>query len=168
MADILTSNNFNIVGEVPVAGVVTKAAQNDIVVLPHAGVRNVVATLYTGAAETTSYATLTVSGTFTAASTQIAYTGATADSRMSGGYYVITSSGEIMYVVKDTGYAGTSGTITVKRGALGTTASSTGVANGNTLYIMSSIVLDKSGTTGTVFLNYSPLPPDPNTKLYGA
>lgn len=173
---VLTETNFNLVGEVPVVARVKKAAQNDTFVIPHAGARNITAKLYTGADETIIYDTIRIDNdeagavAYDETSTSIIYDGGTAKSRPAGGYYCMTDEGEIIYVMKDSGYDGATGTLTVKRGCLGTTAgaSGAGVADNDYLYVLCSLKLSKETTTGYVIVNYVPLPPDPNTKMFSA
>jgi hypothetical protein len=82
-------------------------------------------------------------GAYAATATSIAYDTATASTRTAGGYYLFNpATGEMIYVVVDSGPTGTSGTLTVRRGALGTTAST--VTDNHYLIIMNSIVLTGS------------------------
>jgi hypothetical protein len=82
----------------------------------------------TGAVMTQTYATLNVhnKGTaYTATTTEIVYNEASPASttRLTGGFYVQhATTGEIMWVFNDSGYTADTGTLTVYRGALGTTA----------------------------------------------
>jgi len=102
---------------------------------------------------------------YTATSTTIAYDGAAA-TRITPGY-ALTASGEIIYIIADSGKASTSGNLTVRRGCLGTTASATGVADNDPLYFLNQIVLTDSAV-GVVFLVVLPLPADPGTPLFKA
>lgn len=170
---VLTENNFNLVGEIPVVAYVKKAAQNDTFVIPHAGARNITAKLYTGTDEVVTYDRIQIANAGTAygsATTTLAYDNGTANGRLPGGYYVFTDEGEAIYVIKDSGYDGTSGVLTVKRGALGTTpgANGAGVANDDYLYVTCALKLATETTTGYVVVNYTPLPEDPDTNLLGA
>lgn len=170
---VLTENNFNLVGEIPVVAYVKKTAQNDTFVIPHAGARNITAKLYTGADESITYDTIQIANAGTAygsATTTLAYDSGTANGRLPGGYYVFTDEGEAIYVIKDSGYDGTSGVLTVKRGALGTTpgAAGAGVENNDYLYVTCALKLVTSTTTGYVVVNYTPFPEDPDTNLLGA
>lgn len=146
----------------------TKATQSDWTILDCAGTLMFSTRLVTGALETPTYPTLTsdeaVDG-FTAAETAIVYDGATANTRPSGGYYVrVGTTGEILYVYTDSGYNAASGTLTVRRGCLGTTAAA--IPNDTTLYILSTIILG-SVTTGQALITYLPLPDDPATQIFG-
>lgn len=102
---------------------------------------------------------------YTATSTSIVYDGAAATRKVPG--YVMTASGEIMYVIADTGKATTGGTLTVRRGCLGTTASATGLANNDPLYFLNQLVLTDSAV-GLVILTVVPLPADPGVPLFSA
>lgn len=94
--------------------------------------------------------------TYTATATTIAYNNATASTRESGGYYLLNpATKEMMYVVADSGYSSTSGNLTVRRGVLGTTAST--VTNDHYLIIMQSLVLT-SATVGQEVVFYIELP----------
>lgn len=146
----------------------TKVTQSDWTLLDCAGTLAFTARHVNGSLETPTYPTVTadeaVDG-FTAAETAIAYDGATANTRPSGGYYVRNgTAGEILYVYSDSGYTGASGTLTVRRGCLGTTAAA--IANDATLYILSTIILG-SATTGPALITYLPLPDDPATQIFG-
>lgn len=164
----ITPTYFTNVGETTISAKVTKVTQNDWVVLPESGVIDFGGVVYTGAVETFLYTTVTVnnaSTAYTATTTTIAYDGATALQRPSGNYYLLTTGGEIIYVISDDGYDSTSGNLTVRRGCLGTTASATGVANNNVCYVMNSLVLG-SATTGSVLLSYKALPVDPGVNFF--
>jgi len=167
-AAALTETNFKDLSGITVIARAVKVTQNDWIVLPGPGVIPLAAVLLTGGAETLAYPTLTVNNTGTAYDTDdttIAYDGATALTRASGGFYVMTSSGEILYVTADSGYDGAAGNLTVRRGCLGTTASATGLADGNTLYVLSSLTL-ASATTGPVTVVYKTMPEDPGVDLF--
>lgn len=165
---IKAETNFSDLSGISVIARVVKAAQNDVIVLPYPGVIPLAAVLPTGGAETTTYPTLTVNNSgdaYDGDSATIAYDGATASTRPSGGYYVLTASGEILFVTADSGYDGAAGNLTVRRGCLGTTASGTGLADGNTLYVLCGLTL-ASATTGPVTVVYKALPEDPGVGLF--
>ncbi len=168
-AAAIAETNFNKLPGYLVISRLVKATQHDWIVLPFKGVLPLKATLATGGEETLTHKTLTVKNTETAydaATTSIAYDGATAASRTATDYYVRSSSGEILLVGADDGAATTEGTLTIKkRGCFGTTAAATGLANDNTLYILQTLTLTGE-TTGIVDLVYMPLPDDPGVKLY--
>jgi hypothetical protein len=148
---------------------IQKVTQADWVILPEAGaLLDGPVELPTGAPETITRPTLTIDEAvdgYTAAETSLAYDGATANTRNATGYYARhATSGEIIYVYTDTGYAGASGVLQVRRGALGTTPAV--MANNDVLYILSSFILG-AATTGPVTLKYTPLPQDPGINLFG-
>ena len=82
-----------------------------------------------------------------------------------GGYYVLSTSGEILFVYADSAAAGAAGNLTVRRGCLGTTASLTGVGDDDVLYVLCSVTLS-SNTTGIVNFSYYELPSDPGVDYY--
>jgi len=99
----------------------------------------------TGAAMAIAHGTFQVlnGGTaYTATTTSIVYDTDSPDSttRLSGGYYIETTSGEYIYVLNDSAPTANTGTLTVVRGCLGTTASATGLATTNVLQIKNVIV----------------------------
>ena len=97
-------------------------------------------------------------------STAITYDGATANDRLSGGFYVRNSnSGEVMYVKSDSGYAGTSGTLTVVRGALGTTPAA--IANNDYLFVLNSLHFT-GAAVGTALIGYFALPELTKAKVF--
>ena len=165
---ILTETVFSNKAESRTSGRVLKAAKDDIIVFGVPGIQDFRATLYTGAAEAGTYPTLTVNNggvAYTAESTTIAYDGATANSRPTGGYYVLSTSGEILFVYADSGAADVAGNLTVRRGCLGTTASATGLANNDVLYVLCSVTLS-TNSTGIVNFSYYELPSDPGVDYY--
>ena len=88
--------------------------------------------------------------------TAITYDGGTANQKTSGSFYVRNSrSGEVMFVKSDSGYASTSGTLTVVRGCLGTTAAA--ISNNDYLYVLNSLVMT-GAATGTALIGYFELP----------
>ncbi len=165
---ILTETVFSNKAESRTAGRVVKSAKDDIIVFGVPGIQDFKASLYTGASEAGTYPTLTVNNggdAYTSESTTIAYDGATADSRPIGGYYVLSTSGEILFVYADSGADDVAGNLTVRRGCLGTTASATGLANNDVLYVLCSITLS-ANTTGIVNFSYYELPSDPGVDYY--
>ena len=71
-------------------------------------------------------------------------------------YYILTAGGEVIEVTADTGAATTTGTLTVVRGRLCTTASATGLANGNVCIILNQVFLSSS-TVGPALIYASPM-----------
>jgi hypothetical protein len=146
---------------------ITKVTQNDWVLLPDPGGFIVASRNYNGTPETLSNKKVDAvhDTSYAATDTAIVYDGAAANTRSAGGFYILNAtSGEIMYVSNDSGYTTTTGTMTVRRGCLGTAAAA--IANNAELYILNSWVLG-SATTGPTELVYIPLPADPAVKIYG-
>jgi hypothetical protein len=159
---------FNYNGNIPVIFSFTKVTQADWVVFgDYPGVINCRGTLYTGADEATlTYGTAAInnSGTaYTATSTSIVVASGTI-TRVPP-YYVLTTAGEIMMVLSETAADNAASTWTVKRGCLGTTASLTGVAHTNTVYILNIIVWG-AATSGKIHGSFIPLPEQPTPGVF--
>ena len=160
---------FVIVGETPITTSFTVSTQNDWVVFPCAGVLHLEGvTVYDGGLETSTYThpTLTVNNGagYNTSATSIAYDGATANTRKAAGYLVVNdATGEIMYVEKDSAPTSTSGTLTVRRGALGTEPAV--ITDNDVLYVLCTVVATSSNT-GTHFVRYHKLPDDPKVLFY--
>lgn len=105
----------------------------------------------------------TVTTTATATTTSIAVTGATIT--RSATFYVITAGGEIMEVTADSDTASATPTWTVRRGALGTTATATGLAATNVVGIMN-ILFMPANNVGPNMMVVFPLPQDARTKPF--
>lgn len=144
----------------------TVAAQNDAVKFSEVGVipffvnmqKNTTTTATSGGTNVEwRYAEVCASAANAdVASTAIAYDGGTAAERTSGSFYVRNSnSGEVMFVKADSGYTGTSGTLTVVRGCLGTTAAA--VTNKDYLFCLNSLVFS-GAAVGTALIGYFALP----------
>jgi hypothetical protein len=107
--------------------------------------------------------------TIAAGTTAITYDGATANTRGHNNYYIkCTATGEIMYVVHDSGYDSTSGTFTVIRGALGTDQGA--LADNDDLEILNSVIITYPApnvNTSVVHLLYHELPSDPYAQVWG-
>jgi hypothetical protein len=164
----ITEKVFNYNGEIPVIFRFTKATTADWVVFGnYPGVLNCRGTLYTGADEATlSFGTAAInnSGTaYSATSTSIVI-GTAAITRVPP-YYIQTTSGEIILVLTDSAPTTSAGTLTVQRGCLGTTASLTGLAHTNTVYILN-IVVFGAATTGVVTGRFTPMPTNPGAQLF--
>lgn len=175
-ADITTKYDLQMMHIIPDVIKVTKATQSDWLSLTkYPGVFVLADHVFTVAngANTNSTETITYgvglvnngSTAYTATSTSIVYDGASATRILPG--YVMTASGEIMYIIADTGKATTGGTLTVRRGCLGTTASATGLADNDPLYFLNQIKLGSSNV-GVVLLTVFPLPTDPGVPLFKA
>ena len=160
---------FNYNGNIPVIYSFTKASTADWVVFgDYPGVIDCRGTLYTGADE----ATLTY-GTAAIDNSSTAYTATTTAIVIKSGvitrvppYYILTTAGEIMMVMSETAAGSAGSTLTVKRGCLGTTASATGVANNNTVYIMNIIVFG-AATSGVITGHFLPMPEQADASLFG-
>lgn len=153
--------------QAPITVKLTKATQNDWVVLPEAGILGADAFLHTGAQDTVGFGIAVVNNTgdaYDADTTTIAIDGATTG-RLAGNYYIETTSGEWIYVVKDSAPTAAAANLTVRRGCLGTTASATGIANDNTMYIKNILILS-GATTGQVVLSYFSAPQDPGSTFF--
>jgi hypothetical protein len=152
-----------------------KTTAADAVTFPDAGVIPIAfQCLTTGASGYTlsatpmawSYCTLAVSeGIAGVTDTTIPYaTAAPGAERKAAGYFIRNPrTGEIMYVEADSGYSSTSGTLTVKRGALGTTPAT--IVHSQYLEVMCSLHLP-GPETGQVWMVYMPMGSDPGANLW--
>ena len=148
-------------GAMPIVAKVTKATQNDWIsfkdvkgVKPPSGI---VITSSGHALETFTYGTMAIlnAGTaYGATDTSLVYQTAVATRLLP--YYILTAGGEVIEVTADTGAATTTGTLTVVRGRLGTTASATGIANGNVCIILNQVYLSSS-TVGPALIYATPM-----------
>ena len=169
----IVETDFNICGEIPVYLHGTVATTGDFVLLDssYPGTVDLQGRQfpidYDSEALVWSHAQITVlAAVATTTGTTVTYDGATANQRTSGGYYIINNSTkEAMYVVKDTGYDGTSGTLTVVRGALGTTA--VNIGDGDYFDILNCIVITAATAVGPFAGKFTPLPNDPKCKIFG-
>jgi len=175
-SNITTKYDFQVMHLVPSVVFVAKAAQADYFSFTnYPGVIPVNASTFTIVNDTASCVNDTVSygsGKINNAST--AYTATTTsivvDSVVATRlppYYILTASGEIMYCTADSTPTTTGSTLTVRRGCLGTTASATGVANNDPIYILNQVVMDSS-SVGKEILMFYPMPVDPGVKLFSA
>ncbi len=149
-----------------------KVTQNDWIFLPDTGTTNPVIQNYAGTVGTFTFGTGVIynaSTAYTATTSSIYVTNLPNGIYNSGVYrtpfYVETTSGEIIQVVKNAADTASSATWTVIRGALGTTASATGLALGNTVYVKNILTLTDAGT-GYTYVTYVPLPEDPNVDMF--
>jgi hypothetical protein len=85
-------------------------------------------------ADTFTYKSVTVNGSLTATATSLIISSGAVKRVVP--YYLASAGGEIIEVVADTDVTSATATLTIIRGVLGTTATTTGVANGNTLAIL--------------------------------
>jgi len=166
-ANLTEFNSFLLHGFAPKFAVVDQVTQNDWIVLPCKGAFALSARLLTGAGATVTRGVVVVNnkGTpYTATTMSIAYDGGVL-SRSSDSFYVKSASGEILEV-KDSAPTGASGTLTViRRGCFGTTASATGIADDNTLYVLNNIKLGDNQTDPVEILYYE-LPFDAGVQLF--
>lgn len=174
-----TPKGFKIQGLTPTQMMVELASASDCATFPNCkGVTCIEGTyLYKGVsasaintAYTPVYGMLIVNGaSYTASSTSIDYDGATCKDRVVP-YYIATNAGEIMEVTADSGAHTVSGTITVRRGVLGTTASAGGATTGGVadnapLTVMNAII---GATPGFLIVTGLELPTDAGVKLFNA
>ena len=148
-------------GAMPIVAKVTKVTQNDWISFKDVkGVKipsGVVMSTSAHAIETFTFGTMAIlnAGTaYTATDTSIVYQTAVATRLLP--YYILTAGGEIIEITADTGAATTTGTLTVVRGRLGTTASATGLANGNVCLILNQVYLSSS-TVGPALIYATPM-----------
>ena len=124
--------------------------------------------------ETPLYPTLSVNGAgYTATTTSIVYDGATCTFRQVP-YYVKTSCGEIIEVTADSGSTTVAGTLTCRRGCLGTTAAAGdasgvlytagGVQDNAMLSVMNTLIV--GATIGFTIISCLELPNDGGTKIF--
>lgn len=173
-ADITTKVDFQMMHLIPDVVAVTKATQSDwlsftkypgVFVLNSGAVFTSVADTVTNSAETITYGTMKANGAVaTTTGTSVIYDSA-AITRLLPYYLYNGTSGEMMYVTADTAPAGAAGTVTVRRGVLGTTAAV--IADNAPLYVMNQVFLG-SANVGKVFLVVLPFPQDPGVKLFSA
>ena len=123
----------------------------------------------TGAALAMTYATLNVhnKGTaYTALTTEIVYNEASPAStvRLPSNFYVMhATTGEIMKVVNDSGYTADTGTLTVIRGALGTTA---GLCADDAVLDVLNVIVTGSDIDGRAFVRGVILPSDWRVQMF--
>lgn len=80
-------------------------------------------------------------------------------------YYIKTAGGEIIEVLADSAEDNAAATLTIRRGCLGTTASATGLANGNVVSILNMFVL-AANCVGPEDLVFFPYPDDAGSKPF--
>jgi hypothetical protein len=133
-------------------------------------------TALTNVLETPLYSTVSINNAgvaYTATSTSLVYDGATAPWRRVP-YYLKATTGEIIEVLADSGWNTTAGTLTVRRGVLGSTAAAGvgsgvgitagGVQDNAMLSVMNSLVL--GATSGFVIMSGFELPSDPGAGVF--
>jgi hypothetical protein len=176
VADLTTKYDFQVMHIVPNILKVAKVTQADWIsytkykgVIPMFGL-NMSLSNSSGvcAVEAPIYAKILINNTgtaYTATSTSIV-TDAGPITRLAP-YYCYTQGGEIIEVTADATPGTAVGTLTIRRGCLGTTASLTGLADNDVLYIMNMINLSAAGVGHTILMVY-PLPNDPQVPLFKA
>ena len=131
--------------------------------------------LYTGAVDTVLFGTATIaanSSTGTAANsatgTLLNVTSAPTDRTNAGTpFAIMTTAGEFMLVTSDSAPTSGTTTLTVVRGAYGSTAAVLPI--GATVYFLNVLYLATAVTASSVeFIVFTPLPADPNAKLFGS
>ena len=171
-AAAITETSFNILGEGTVAVYAYVTETGDWIVLDSAypGTLGVVGTQFptdaASAAIVPNFAKLIAKGATASTTTEsFEYDGATASQRTAGAFYILNNAtGEIMYVVSDSGYTTTTGTLVVKRGALGTTAAA--VTDNDEFAVLNCIEI--TSAIGWALLEFRPLPSDYNVKMFSA
>jgi len=172
VADLTTKVDFTLQHLVPDVIMVTKATQSDWINLNHAGVIVLngavftsVADTVTNALETITYGTMKANGAVTGTTnTSVVFDNASITRLLP--YYVFNgTTGEFMLVTADSAVGSAAGTLTVKRGCLGTTA--TAIADNAPLYVMNQIFLGNSAV-GKVMMLVLPLPRNPGALLFAA
>jgi hypothetical protein len=152
-----TSKLFNLQYVMPIAIKVMKAAQNDWVNIGKPGliVKGILSadldtfSLGTSVQEPNTYGPGLINNAgnpYGATDTVIAVNGMLADGvnpRITP-YLIASSSGEILEVTADSAPLAAAANLTVKRGRYGTTATGTGLANGNRISILNQIVLSST------------------------
>ena len=163
----LTETKFALMHLVPMLVNSTMVTQYDWVVID--GVKGVIPlqgiaqSVALSLQEVFTYGVATITPTATAIQTSIAVGTATITRKPP--YYVLTAGGEIMEVISETAPDNATSTWTVRRGALGTTATTVGVAATNIVGIMNILKLG-ANAVGPHIWAVLPLPNDAGTKLF--
>ena len=171
-SDLTTKVDLTLQHIIPDIVMVTKAAQSDWinfkypgVIVLNAAVFTSIADTVTNALETITYGSMKANGAVaTTTGTSIVYDSA-AITRLLPYYIFNGTTGEMMLVTADTAAGGAAGTVTVKRGCLGTTA--TVIADNAPLYVMNQILLGNAAV-GKVMLLVLPFPNNPGALLFAA
>jgi hypothetical protein len=171
-ADLTTKVDFTLQHLVPDVVMVTKVTQSDWinfvypgVIVLNAAVFTSVADTVTNALETITYGTMKANGAVaTTTGTAVIFDSASITRLLP--YYILNgTTGEIMYVTADSAVGSAAGTLTVKRGCLGTTA--VAIADNAPLYVLNQIFLGNSAV-GKDILFVIPYPSNPDAPLFKA
>jgi hypothetical protein len=141
---------------------------------------NVFTTASSGYTATPYYANVLVTTTVsTTTGTSVVYKAAANPWLMpQGPFYILTAGREIMMCTYNSGYSataggGSTGTMTVIRGCLGTTATTTGLVAGNTLHILKVLKFSTNSAdghgapiVGPVMMAFMELPDDPKAYVF--
>lgn len=174
-AALVTPVDWSYVHDIRRIDRVLKVTQNDWVFLNAPGAFNPVINNYAGTVDTFTYGTGTINNTGTAystTSTEIAVD-ALAEGIINNTttvitpFYFETTSGELIMVITNTPDSGTESTFTCIRGCLGTTASATGLADGNTIYLKNLLTLTGAGV-GYTIIEYTPMPNEAKSPMFKA
>ena len=152
MATIADANFCKIVGYPENYAVASKAAQNDYLLFNAAMI--LVENMYTDdhGVESFVHAAITVAS-FTATDTSITYSAGSGIPRLEGDY-LLKVDHELLHIKGDTDHEADTGTLTVVRGAFGTTVASHA---GGSAYIQNALKLT-SAYTGDVKILYKEIP----------
>ena len=173
VADLTTKVDFQLMHLVPDVVLVTKVTQSDWVNLNYPGVFVLnggavftsVADTVTNSAETITYGTMKANGAVAnTTGTSVIFDNASI-TRLLPYYLYNGTTGEMMYVTADSAVGSAAGTVTVRRGVLGTTA--VAIADNAPLYVMNQIFLG-SANVGKALLMVLPFPRDPGVKMFAA
>lgn len=158
---------FNIMHLVPIMIKAQRATQSDWIVIdgekgviPLQGIGQSIAV---SLADTFTWGTATITPTATATDTSMAVTLGTI-TRIPP-YYVLTAGGEIMEVTSETAANNANSTWTVRRGCLGTTATTVGVAATNLVAVMNIVFLG-ANNVGPDMIVVLPLPKDAGVRMF--
>jgi hypothetical protein len=110
-----------------------------------------------------TYGVATITPTATATQTSIAV--GTATVTRVAPFYVMTAGGEVMEVIEDSAPTNATSTWTVKRGCLGTTATTVGVAATNIVYILN-IIVSPANCLGNTVITGIPLPNESKAQFF--
>jgi len=169
-ADLTTKVDFTLQHLVPDIVLVTKVTQSDWinfaypgVIVLNAAVFTSVADTVTNALETITYGTMKANGAVAGTTATAVIYDSAAITRLLPYYIFNGTTGEMMLVTGDTAPGGAAGTLTVKRGCLGTTA--TAIADNAPLYVMNQIVLGNAAV-GKDILLVLPFPSNPDAPFF--